>query len=193
MPTANTKAIIDGADFKEYALICARSFGALIHMRDEPFNAPITLPAVSDYHSNAISEATELLKFLDSASQKTLEAKAKEEHESDLKYYNESIQEAKDTAAKYNAIQEQAENWECPSVDHEDFKKFMISQIVDSRPWDCKSYAPKPEMLTGEQWKKKMLEKATKDLAYHATELEKEQKRVQQRTDWILQLQESLA
>lgn len=193
MPTANTQAIIDGADFKEYAKICARSFGALIHMRDEPFDAPITLPVVSEYHANRISESTALLKFLDASSPEIFWERAKEEYQKDLEHYNQSVEKVKEIKAKYDLIQEQAENWACPSKDHEEFKKFMVSQIADSRAWDCKSYAEKPKLLTGEEWRKKMLEKATKDLAYHTAELEKEQKRVAQRTEWIVQLQESLA
>ena len=43
MPTGYTADIQDGkiTTLREYALSCARAFGALIMMRDDPHDAPI--------------------------------------------------------------------------------------------------------------------------------------------------------
>lgn len=41
MPTGYTAAIKYGITFKEFALDCARNFGACISMRDEPRETPI--------------------------------------------------------------------------------------------------------------------------------------------------------
>ena len=43
MPTGYTLELYDGKDitFEEFVLKCARAFGALINMRDEPRDAPI--------------------------------------------------------------------------------------------------------------------------------------------------------
>ena len=58
MPTGYTAAIKDGISFNEYALSCARAFGALIMMRDEPADAPIPDEfKPSDYHFKKIEEA----------------------------------------------------------------------------------------------------------------------------------------
>lgn len=51
MPTAYTADIAKGITFKQYAMNCARAFGALIDLRDKPANCEI--PDVvypSDYH-----------------------------------------------------------------------------------------------------------------------------------------------
>jgi hypothetical protein len=41
MPTGYTAPIADGMTFEQFALGCARAFGALVTMRDEPSDAPI--------------------------------------------------------------------------------------------------------------------------------------------------------
>lgn len=40
MPTGYTDAIKDGISFNQFILSCARAFGALITMRDEPSSVP---------------------------------------------------------------------------------------------------------------------------------------------------------
>lgn len=46
MPTGYTSIIDDNENvtFKEYALRCARGFGALMHLRDESLDKEITEP-----------------------------------------------------------------------------------------------------------------------------------------------------
>lgn len=56
MPTAYTANISKGITFKEYALLCARNFGATITMRDEPLDAEIPEFQPSDYYVKRISE-----------------------------------------------------------------------------------------------------------------------------------------
>ena len=41
MPTGYTAGILEGETFEQYALQCAKAFGALVMMRDEPSDAPI--------------------------------------------------------------------------------------------------------------------------------------------------------
>lgn len=60
MPTGYTAAIADGIDFKTYALSCARAFGALVEMRDEPANAPIPEEfKPSSYYVTSLASARE--------------------------------------------------------------------------------------------------------------------------------------
>ncbi len=58
MPTGYTADIAKGITFQQYAWSCARAFGALVMMRDEPSDAPIPEAFTpSDYHVKALAEA----------------------------------------------------------------------------------------------------------------------------------------
>jgi hypothetical protein len=50
MPTGYTAAIKDGISFQQFAMACARAFGALVMMRDEPSSAPIPDFQPSNFH-----------------------------------------------------------------------------------------------------------------------------------------------
>ena len=58
MPTGYTAKIADGQTFEEFILSCARAFGALVEMRDEPADAPIPEEfKPSAYHTTQIGVA----------------------------------------------------------------------------------------------------------------------------------------
>lgn len=62
MPTGYTANIKNGITFEEFALDCARNFGALIIMRDEPKDAPIPEQfEASKHHEEATSKYLEEL------------------------------------------------------------------------------------------------------------------------------------
>jgi hypothetical protein len=63
MPTGYTAKLVEsGQTFEEFVLTCARAFGALIELRDEPLDAPIpeTLEPHS-YYAEAVVEAKKRL------------------------------------------------------------------------------------------------------------------------------------
>ena len=87
MPTGYTMILTEEKeiDFKEFALRCARNFGALIMMRDEPMDKeiPEEFP-VSDYHSKKLNECMEQLEQFKALSYKEYEIKAKEKFDKDF-------------------------------------------------------------------------------------------------------------
>jgi hypothetical protein len=60
MPTGYTAPIADGMTFEQYALGCARAFGALVTMRDEPSDAPIPEKLEPDTYYQRSLEASQL-------------------------------------------------------------------------------------------------------------------------------------
>lgn len=62
MPTGYTNRIQNGeiTEFKDFALACARAFGALISMRDDALDAPMPAEILPDtkYHDDHIAAAT---------------------------------------------------------------------------------------------------------------------------------------
>lgn len=64
MPTGYTAPIYEGKQitFPEFAMQCARAFGALIDMRDDPMDSPIPDAFVPDtYHARELVKAREQL------------------------------------------------------------------------------------------------------------------------------------
>jgi len=195
MPTGYTADIANGITFKEYALRCARNFGALIMMRDEPQDAPIPDKfEPSAYHAEEIVKSQNELRKLKAmkASEWTLAANAAFKEES--KRYSERIVESKSLRKKYEAMLAQALAYIAPSPDHQEYRSFMISQIEKSIDWDCdEKHITRPERLSGKEWMEKRREKIQWSIDYHTKEMAKEIERTNAVSLWIKQLKESLA
>lgn len=105
MSTGYTDCIGKGADFKQFALGCARAFGALVTMRDEPSNVEIPdefLP--SDYHKKKIKIISRQLAKIRKLSVKECSELAKKEYNSEVKRYRKYIKENEDLAVNYHAL-----------------------------------------------------------------------------------------
>ena len=66
MPTGYTATLVEhGQTFPEFAMQCAKAFGACITLRDEPFDAPIpTKFKASTWHTKQQAKARALEKRL---------------------------------------------------------------------------------------------------------------------------------
>ena len=88
MPTGYTLDLYDVKDitFEEFALRCARAFGALISMRDEPIDAPIPERfEPSDYHLKELEKAKKRLKEVKKWNEETAEQEAVRAYQEALK------------------------------------------------------------------------------------------------------------
>ena len=198
MPTGYTAPIADGITFREYAMGCARAFGALIDMRDEPQNAEIPESfEVSTYHKNAIEKASTELKELLAMDHATAAAKAKEAHQNHIDCHTEAIAKNEALAAKYKAMLAKVDAYESPSPDHDNFKKFMADQITESIKFDCSSdyhreAVESAKIMSGAEWilaEKKRMEDS---IEYHRKNQADDDERNRQRNEWVRLLRESL-
>lgn len=194
MPTGYTAAIADGITFKEYALTCARAFGALVSMRDEPHDAPIPKELKpSDYHKKEALKARNELEALKNMSLAECSRKAKAEYSQLLKAHKEYIANKESLKRKYLDMLGQVLRFEPPSDAHIEFCKFMIDQIKRSIDFDCDtSFSVKPTVRTGKEWKSENIYRLEKNLAYHEKEYTEECARVAERNLWIKQLRDGL-
>lgn len=194
MPTGYTADIAKGITFQQYAWNCARAFGALIMMRDDPSDAPIPEKfEPSDYHVKALDSAKSELARLDAMSMDDANAAAAEDYVASVRRHEGYLRERLDLQNKYNAMLAQVVKWEAPTPDHVQYKQFMVDQIRQSIDFDCStSYLTAPERLTGEAWLMERIEKARRDIAYHTDEHAKEVERVNGRSAWIKALRDSL-
>ncbi len=193
MPTGYTCHVVDGkiTEFPDFALSCARAFGALISMRDEPSDAPIPDAFTpSTYNETRLAECRIKLAELNSmtAEQVTTrcEATFAEAKASYDKYEADCIEQDNRLDVMLKKVQE----WTPPTAGHVEMKNFMIDQLTISKRGD---YRPIPPIkMEPAVWHRDQIEKALKDIEYHAGEQAKEVERAAGRTEWLKQLRASL-
>ncbi len=198
MPTGYTAKIADGITFKQYALLCARAFGACIELRDNPMDEPIPDEFnPSDYHSKAIADAEKRLAVVTAMSIAECNMAALNEYEERKRSIVNYMAEHATLKEKYDAMLTAVNAWQQPSSEHEGLKTFMREQIEQSTKYDCSTDYYEKELqelkpLSGDAWKSEEIAKCHKNLAYHTKENQKEIARAKSRTEWVNQLRDSL-
>jgi hypothetical protein len=189
MPSGYTADISKGISFKQFALICARAFGISINTKN---NTPIPEEIEPyDYHLQELKEAERNLAKFKSNSEKTHRINYQKFVEVENERYKEIVKERKDLEAKYRAVLNEAQNWQTPTPDHDNFKEFMIEQIENSIDWDCK-IPEKNTIPTFEEWKKDRLESLEWDVDYHRRGWDEEQQKAKKVAEWTKALIKSL-
>jgi hypothetical protein len=200
MPTGYTADIAKGITFKEYALGCARAFGALIHMRDDNPDTPIPEKLPQDnYHKEALEKALKDLSDFKALSSKDL-MNGFLKHKKDTRAYQKKwYTEKKELAKRYANMLTQVKKYVPPTPEHENFKKFMIEQIESSIDFDCGNYADrykseiiKIKNLTKAEWYDDTLKGLQWSIDYHKKELAEESARNTGRQKWVDALRDSL-
>jgi hypothetical protein len=194
MPTGYTADIAKGITFEQFAMNCARAFGALVTMRDDPQNAPI--PDViepSDYSQKRLEQTHVEMDRLLALSARQIADEAEQDFREELRRHAERMQKAAELRMKYEAMLACVRAWDAPTPDHNEFKAFMESQIVQSIDFDCDtSYDEMPQPKAPAVWIAERLAQLRKDVAYHENAHREEVERAGQRTAWIQALRNSL-
>lgn len=195
MPTGYTSAIADGTvtSLKAYALRAARAMGALVTIRDEPWDAPIPLHLEPNtaYHDKALASAQSLLDTIMETSPEDHESAARKAFDDALAAYNQRHEERSAERLRYEAMRTKVAEWKGAP---EGLQFFMLDQLAKSISADCNgSYDQPPKLLTGEAWRDATEAKARKDLAYHTTARAEEVERTEACNAWLAQLHASLA
>jgi hypothetical protein len=194
MPTGYTAAILDGITFEQFALNCARAFGALITMRDEPFDVPIPprMEPSSFYQRTMEREHLELERLLALTPGQIRQEAEKAYTEAVASYYTRK-HEREEQRAKYEAILAQAHAWQPPTSDHTGLKEFMVEQIEESIRFDCSGGDdPEPVRLTPEDWHAKRVAEVRWTVGYCEQHHRDEVERTHSRNCWIDALRKSL-
>jgi hypothetical protein len=197
MPTGYTAGVADGkvTTFKEFALECARNFGALIMMQDDPLGTPIPEFEPSDYHSNALRDARNELDRLSQMTDAEVKAACLDEYTKELAYWEKCQAENAVKRQRYLSMLKKVESWTPPTSDHDGMKNFMLQQLTDSMKWDCpdKPILPKPSMELPSKWKAAKIAAAEHSIDYHTKNHAEEVLRTNERNDWVKALKESLS
>lgn len=195
MPTGYTYPVCDGdiTEFPAFAMSCARAFGALITMRDDPMDAPIPEEIKPDtkYHDDRIAADMKRMGEVQAMTLAEADTAALEVHRQALASRNKYLADKEVEAGRINAMLAKVRAWRPPTPEHVEMKKFMIDQLTMSLPGD---YAPAiPALLDGATWRKQEIDRLADSVVYHQKERDKEIERARGRTEWVKQLRDSLA
>ena len=186
MPTGYTAAIAEGITFEQYAMSCARAFGALVEMRDAPSDAPIPEEfKPSDYHLEALNKANTELKELFSLTPEAVRLKAKQAHEKSVAYHTAGRAKQEELKLKYEAMLAKAQAYIPPSPDHDGLKEFMVRQIEESIQFDCQSSYHADEWFQSERVRIKGA------IKHHKKGYADDVARTKSRNEWIRKLRAS--
>ena len=193
MPTGYTALIENGkiTNAKDFIMVCARAFGALIDMRDEPLSAPIPDEFQgSTFYAKLLEGNRAELEAYRSMSLAEAAEKAEREYKEAYGEYEKSLKRAETLLAKYNELQAEVEKWELPTDEHKKLKEFAIEQIEISKP-EMKYYTP-PHKVTAEEWLKIRIDVCERSVERYEEEAKKEAERNESRNKWLKDLRESL-
>jgi NADH:ubiquinone oxidoreductase subunit len=194
MPTGYTAEIKDGIEFEKFVLQCARAFGALITMRDDPTSAPIPDEfKPQEWNKEKLEKAVKRLSELRPMSLDDARAEAKKEYDKALEHHLGYLKEKADLKVKYEDMLAKVREWQPPTPDHQGLKDFMIEQITGSIDFDCSTdYMSTPMLQSAEAWLSSAIERAVRDVQYHTREWAAEVGRCRSRTAWVRALKKSL-
>lgn len=192
MPTGYTAKVQDGATFEEFVWGCARAFGALVSMRDDPVNAPIPEQFdVSSYYQDALAKDIARLEDLEAMQEAQATAAAAAAYKKKLREHEEQAAKHQQTRENYEAMITKVEGWIPPSGEHEQLRDFMLKQLRESIEFDCYTIDPAKE-LDGEAWLADALVSVRSSIDYDRREQIKEQERTESRNEWLRLLRESV-
>lgn len=196
MPTGYTHNIEnDDFTFEDFALSCAKAFGACISMRDLPSNTPIPDEfKVEPYYQDKILETQKQIEKHLNLTLEEWNSLCDKDFEQKESRRIESLNKNINLLYNYNKMLSKVKAWQAPSKEHIGLKEFMISQIEESIDFDCDvDYYNKPTVkVSVDVFKSETMVKLYKDLEYYTKNNEEDIKRVSQRNLWVKQLRESL-
>lgn len=199
MPTGYTAKLYEGEEqtFEDFALSCARAFGAAILMRDDDSSKPMTIEALtddSDYHVKSIRHAKAELIRLKGLTPEEVASETHNAYLERVEFEERYKSERLAMRARYEAMLEKVRAWEPPSEEHVEFRMFMINQLEGSIDFDT-SGADKqrdPEQQTPEQWLADRIAHQEKTIERSTEEEAKRIERNEGRIRWVNQLRESV-
>lgn len=190
MPTGYTAGVGDGSitTLRQYALRCARAFGATISMRDDPMDAPIPerFEPSTSHNEARLDEAREKLAQISKLSEAQCENRAKADFEARLASHRADEAEKAAENARYRKMIADVEAWE---TEAEGIKDFMLQQLRISIS-DYRS--DPPTLLSGPEWLAVTLRSLADDIAYHEKTPAEEVERTVGRNRWLADLRKSL-
>lgn len=193
MPNEYTQNIYDGKEvsFSHFVIQCARNSGVFLGVLEE--NEPIPEKfEPSNEQLVKLRDAMDRLSTIEAWDDETSSIMAVDEFErgvEEARLHNDRVKQLK---RRYEAMFSKASAWEPPSQGHRSLKDFMLSKLGKSIDADYSLMAIPDKPLSGAAFKEKQIELMRQEILFHATEYKKEVESAANRSEWVLQLNESL-
>lgn len=196
MATGYTAPVQSGEvdTLEAFALRCARAFGALVMMRDDPMDAPIPerIDFDTSFHDKELAAAEARLAELATMSPHERERAADLAHSAELDRWERRVSADELTHHRYSTMLAKVEAWAVPD-DLAKLRSFMIEQLVSSMEFDCAFLNdPPPKPLAADEWHAAEVTKATWSRDYHTEQRAKAAARAADATRWLDQLRASV-
>lgn len=192
MPTGYTACVEDGSvtEFPEFAMRCARAFGAMIEMRDEPLDAPVPeRMKVSTFYADRLADEKRRLTKLQAMSADDIAAAYEDHFLKETQMREQMRRERAEKNARYDAMLAKVNAWTPPTSEHVELKKFMVNQIDISRDsWEIDM----PQRIAPSVWHRCEIHSCEQSILRYANEAKKESERGSGRNEWVQKLRESL-
>lgn len=188
MPTGYTAKVESGetTELRDYILTCARAFGALIMMRDDPMDAPIPRKLEPDtrYYDERIATLTADIAKLSAMSSDDALTESLAANNEARRRHREFEAEDQLRLERHQTMAAMVEKWRPPTRDHVELKSFMLQQLeVSSR--HLGGHHKLPDMPIGEEWRQKRLSDLQWQLENAKEHRDKEIERTAGRQAWI--------
>jgi hypothetical protein len=192
MPTGYTAPVESGeiTTLPQYALLCARAFGATIMMRDDPLDAPIPerFEPETSHYDEKIEQARERLRVAQAMTQADAATAANEAFRSAMESHESYEARRKTENDRFRAMADKVEAWDVPE-DLAELRKFMLQQL-DASIFEYK-HEP-PTCLTWSEFKESEVKAAEADVVRYTKHRDDEIERANGRNHWIAELRRSL-
>lgn len=192
MPTGYAACVEDGTvtEFPDFAMRCARAFGALIEMRGDPLDAPIPEKVKSDsYYAGRLADERRRLSQLQAMSAADISAAYEDDFLKDTQMRKQWGRERAEQDARYDAMLAKVNAWTPPTTEHVELKKFMAEQIRISRSdWEITMPVREDPAL----WHEEKIAACSRSIEDCKEEVRKEVERSSERNEWVRRLRESL-
>lgn len=199
MPTGYTDGVGQGkvTTFREYALTCARAFGACVLMRDDPLDKEIPEEfKPDDYYVESLRKAREELDSFNKLSHEELAATIQREYESEVASWNERRRERDEVQKRYEMMLEKAKAFNPPTPEHREYAKFICEQLQESIKFDCTGswFDNQPKRFAGstEQFRVERKRQLVEEIERRQRSLQEEIDRAKNRTKWIADLRKAI-
>jgi hypothetical protein len=196
MVTAYTADLYEGdVSFQDFVVRCARAFGPLWAMQDQPLTAPIPEKfEPSGYHFRELAFAQAELAQIEGWDDAEADRRAQLAYDRKLRLDEEYLVNIATRQQRYVDMLDRVKDWTPPTADHAELKRFMVKQLEGSIDSDYgQDYPSPPQRQTGVEYKKQQLDSALRNISYHTEGDQRERQSAEDRTKWVGALLQNLA
>lgn len=184
----------EGSTFPDFAMLCARAFGACVMLRDEPLDAPIPEFQPSDYNAKAKAEAVKKMQDLAVMPDSERIEYGKTRRAEAIASAEEWLAREKAGNERLEKMRKEVSAWQPPTPDHEGLKRFMLEQIdtsVNSLEY-IKDHLRSKKSKTPMDYYRDDFAEAERSIEYHTKGDAEERERTASRNKWVADLRSSL-